>query len=432
MPKKKDIRHDFQHVVLMGLSTGVNAILGLAAGMLLVRALPPEEYGLLSSALAVMLVAQELVGRGINDGLIRLGTQGAAGSTERVADIFQAGFALKGLFCLVVIAFFFLIPRSTLQVLGFQEIQKAFPAAVASIVGFALWSYMLSWHQARLDFGRLALIQPAYNLLRIGMYLAVMSYAALQWVQAIWFMAAANFISVVVTGTGSLRVLVRNEFDWNRFRQAFVDLVRCSGWGMVAAVAFVTLSRMDIFILTHYKAPQEVALYNGAWQLLSIIDLLTITIMTVMTPKIAHLNYFEEIMSWVSRTLALGFTGAIFTLPLFFLANWYVPLFLGTNYTASVSIVKIMYWGNVLALLSFPLIGILNARMAFKMSAAIQVLLLTFSIPAYGLAAAKGGIIGVAWTTFGLRFANAVIILSCALMLLRRIPCRISAKAHVR
>ena len=416
----KETIRDFQHALLMGLSTGGNAILGFVAGVLLVRALSPEEYGLMSAAVAVILVTQEFVGRGINDGLIRLGNEEAAGSIERVVDIFRAGLALKGLFCLVVVALFLLIPGTAVKMFGFPELKKAFPAVVAAVIGFGFWSYLLSWHQARLDFGRLALIQPIYNLLRISLYLSMMIYSTLRWVPAIWFMAGSYLISVAIAGAESWRMLSRTAFDMRRFKSAFADLWRCSGWGMLAAFAFVALSRMDILVLTHHAETRDVALYGAAWQMLLIIDLGTITIMTVMIPKVAHCESIDDMLPWMGRTLLLGLTGAILTLPLFLLARWYVPLFLGSGYAASVTLVRIMYWGNLVALISSPLVGILHARQLFHVIAVIQILLLAVSVPAYTYATRAGGIVEVAWTNLGLRSVNAVIITLCAIVMMKR------------
>ena len=418
----KETIRDFQHIFMMGMSTGGNAILGFAAGVVVVRALSPVEYGLMISAVALILVAQEFVGRGINDGLIRLGNEAAAGSPERVVDIFRAGLALKGLFCLLVIALFLLVPGIVVKMFGFPQLQEAFPAVVATVIGFGFWSYLLSWHHAHMNFGRLALIQPIYNVLRIGFYLAVICYSTLRWVPAIWFMAGAYLISVVIAGTESWRMLASQDFDMDRFRRAFSDLWRCSGWGMLAAFAFVALSRMDIFILTHHAESGEVAIYGAAWQMLLIIDLGTITIMTVMIPKVAHCESLEDMLPWIGRTLLLGLTASILTLPLFLLAHWYVPLFLGLNYAASVPLVRIMYWGNVIGLLSSPLVGILHAKQAFHVIAAIQILMLAIGVPIYIHAIGTGGIKGVAWANFGLRAVNSVIIIICIIFLLKRSP----------
>ncbi|MDA8159356.1 MAG: lipopolysaccharide biosynthesis protein [Desulfobacteraceae bacterium] len=421
---KEVIRGDLRHVLLMGLSTGGNAVLGFMVGIMLVRALPPEEYGLFSAAVAVTLVGQELVGRGVNDAMVRLGTAAAAGSPARVAEVFRSGLALKGIFSLLVIVVFLLVPGATIKIFGYSRLQQAFPALMASIVGFGIWSFVLAWHQARMSFGRLALVQPVYNLLRIGCYLAVMALSPLRWIPAVWIMAGTFFFSVLLAGGEPWRTLARTPCDGNLFRQTFPDLWRCSGWGMLAALAFVTLSRMDIFVLTHHAAAQKVAIYNAAWQMMTIIDLGTATIITVMTPKVVHCEYRDEMAQWAGRTFFLCLVTALLSSPLFFLAQWYVPRFLGHGYSQSVPLVRIIYWGNVSALFSFPFVGILYARRAYHVVAAIQVFLLAVSVPAYILVASRAGIVGVAWATFGLRVANALFLLSCVVLLIKRAPRR--------
>lgn len=423
---KETIRHDLRHVLFMGISTGGNALLGFSVGIILVRALSAEEYGLFSAAAAVMLVAQEFVGRGINDAMVRLGTDAAAGSTTRIVDVFRAGLALKFFFSLALMLVFFCTPRATLLIFGYPQLQQAIPAMIIATLGFGIWSFILTWHQARMTFGRLALIQPIYNLLRIGFYLIMMFAFTLQWVSAIWIMAAAFFVAIFFSGTEPWRTLAQPFFCRADFRQALTDLWRFSGWGMLAALAFVTLSRMDIFILTRHDTAQEVAIYNAGWQLMTILDLAVATILTVMTPKVAHCKYFEEMLQWSKRTFALCLLTATLSFPLFLLADWYVPLFLGIGYMRSIPLVKIIYCGNIIALLSFPFVGILFARKKYHLIALIQLLLLAASVPAYTFAASSAGITGVAWATFGLRAANAILIFTCVILLLKHAPHKLS------
>ena len=416
---KRQLQRDFQHIFWVGLSTGGNALLSFIAGMLLVRFMPAAEYGLLSAATAVMLVVQEFVGRGINDGLVRLGTVHAAGSAERTCHIFKAGLLLKSLSCIAIMTLLIGFPSGVGRLLGFNQLQASFPALAVAIAGYGIWTYMLCWFQAHMAFGRFAALQPLSNLLRMVCYLALIATIGLGWIPVLWIIAASFWIAVGVTAPSLWRALRSIPLHRPEFNRAFFDLWRCTRWGILSAVAFVALTRMDIFTLTHYAGATDVAVYNAAWQVLIIIDLATVTIMTVMIPKVAHCSTPDGFVGWLGRTLLMSGVAAMLTLPLVICPQWYVPVLFGVPYTASIPVIHILYWGNILGLMAFPLVGILYARHAFHVNAGIQVLLLAVSIPIYAIAAQRGGIIGVAWATLALRGANACLIIGLVVYLLK-------------
>lgn len=417
---EKKIKHDFQHASWVGLSTGTNALLAFAAGVLLVRYLPPRDYGFLSSVIAVLLVAQEFVGRGLNDGMVRLGTKDAAGSVERSFNVFWAALILKIFFSFVIIVLSLAFSTEIEQLL---KLQGAVPALLAAIIGYGIWTYLLAWLQARMAFAHLAALQPISTLLRLSCYIGLIATARFHWKSALWSMAAAFWIAILITGKPLLQELLSRRIQRTELNKALTDIWRCTRWSILAAVAFVTLTRMDIFTMVRYVSVNDVALYNAAWQVLVILDLATVTIMTVMVPKVAHCTHYTETKEWAKRSLLLSLTAGVLTLPLLLLPQWYIPIIFGNHYMPSIEIVQILYWGNLCGLMSFPLVGILFARNAFHLNATIQITLLVVSIPLYLYVVKDTGIIGAAWVTLGLRAANSFLIFCCAGFLLKRSPC---------
>ncbi len=408
----------------MVLSTGANAALGFIGGLVLLKGLSQEDYGLVSSALAVFLVAQELVGRGINDSMIRLGTEAAAGSVERSNDVFRAGLILKVFFCSIAFAGLMAFPQAIVGLLGRPELADGLPGVMLAILGFGLWSFVLTRRQARLEFGTLAMIQPASNLLRVALLLVFLFLGSLTWTRAIWIISGCLFTSALIVGIGDWIELLFQNWRLRPVLAAVADVWRCGGWNMLAAFAFTAYSRMDIFVLTSQASNSEVATYNAAWQVLTIVDLCNVTIMTVMIPKVCHLIHYEDFVSWTRRTLTLTTAVALLSLPLVLLAGWYIPLLFGVEYTGAVAVARILYWGNTVSLIVFPLVGILYAKRYFHLIAAMHLTLLALSFPAYKWAVGFGGIVGAAWTTVGLRTVASVLLVVAIVWCLRNAPRR--------
>ena len=418
--EKNERRHDFKHAFWMACSTGCNAVMGFVAGLILVRGLSQEEYGLVTSALAFFLVSQELVGRGINETAVRLGTKQAAGSNQRTEEVFMASLLLKMIISFFVVGTLSIWPQLITTPLGRPELKEAIPGIMASLVGFGLWSYVLTRHQAMFDFSRFAIMQPIVNFLKLTVFVLFFVFGTLSWIKIIWITALCFLVSALFLGIPQWINFFSHHWWTKRILDPLGEIWRYSRWNILAAVAFVSYTRMDIFVLTSQTTKIDVAIYNASWQMLSIIDLCTISIMTIMIPKVSHLTQCKEIVSWGRRCLSLSLAGAMLFLPLLFLADWFIPLLFGTSYLQSVQLFKVMYWGNILSLFIFPLIGILHAKKAFFMNSAIQIFLFVVSMPAYYWAIHLCGTNGVAMVTLFLRITNCTLLVAAIIFLLSR------------
>lgn len=430
-----DSRHDLGHAAVMGISTGGNALLGFVSGILLVRGLSVPQFGLASAALSAVLVAQEFVGRGINDSVIRLSVTGVAGSAERGREVYRAGLILKLLISAVWAMGAWVLwehPHLTERLLGTQEINRALPSMVTSIVGFGLWSLVLARQQTHLQFNRLALLQPVANLLKVALLLVAIALGALTWTGAIWITAASLLLGAAVIGADAWHDTISLPWDARRLAVTVGEVWRLARWSILAAVAYVASSRMDVFTLARLTDAGAVGLYNAAWQVLLIIDLAMMTIMAVMIPKAAACTNRAELGDWARRTAKLSGVAAIPTLGLFLFADAYVPLLFGARYAPSASLVRIMYPGSVASLLVFPLVGVLHARKAFHVAAGLQVALLIASIPVYQFAVGRAGAIGAANATLVLRLVNCALLGAAAVVVARAAPKRLIAAAGFR
>jgi O-antigen/teichoic acid export membrane protein len=417
-----DPRRDLGHAVVMGVSTGINALLGFASGILLVQGLSVQQFGLASAAMSAVLVAQEFVGRGINEGVVRLAVPGVAGSTERASEVYRAGLVLKLLLGAIWALAAWLLwanPRLAGWLLGTPEITPALPAMAASVVGFGLWTLVLTRPQAHLRFQRLALLQPVANALKVALLLCAIALGALTWTGAVWITAGSLLLGAAVMGAYGWRDTIALPWNPRRLAATVGEVWRLARWSIVAAVAYVASGRMDVFTLTRLRDATEVGLYNAAWQILVIMDLAMMTIMAVMIPKAAACTQREELDAWARRTVKLAAAAAIPTLGLFLFADAYVPLLFGARYAPSVPLLRIMYPGSLASLLVLPLVGILHARKAFHVAAGIHLAVLAASIPVYRVAVERAGLVGAANATLGLRLANCALLGAAAFVAVR-------------
>lgn len=402
---RSDVRHSLYSVI----STGTNAAFSLFSGIILAKGMSQHEYGLASSAFAISLVAQEFVGRGINDSIIRLGTLNAAGSLENAKKIFQGGLLIKLGITLMAGVIFVFFRKALSSALGCPELENGFPAIFMIVAGYGLWTFFITVKQAEYRFMDMALFQPASNLLKTMLLLIFMIYGILGWLNSLWLTAASLFFSVALLGGRTILGILKEKSRALEIATVTQKVLGLSIWGVIGGVTYVGFSRMDVILLTKLTKTSEVAVYNLAWQILTVMDLLAVSIGAVMIPKITHFTSRSDLIMASARCLKLSVLASLFALPLLFLGK-FIPDLFGPAYGASSRLLSIMFGGNLAICLTFPLIGILYATNRFRYLAVVQALLLAASIPAYTFAIKLSGTVGAAWMTLILKGGMGVLI----------------------
>lgn len=411
-----EIRRDLRHAIWSTGSTGVNAVCGFLSGLLLISGLVIEQYGLVSSALAILLVVQELIGKGIDLSILRLSADVACSSKEEENNIFRGGLILKLLVCGISLVVTLIFSQSIAGILGRPELAPVLPVLILAALGNALWGFILTRRQAHLEFLSMSLLQPVSNVVRVVCFLLFIALGIFTWVWALWIVAASLLLSALFVGRQDWYELLGQSWSFRDVRMSVRTVWRYGSWNIVAAAAYLGYSRMDIFVLNHIVNSTQVAIYNASWQILTIMDLLIIAIMAVMTPKVTNSMMRDEMLSWLRRCVLLSMIAIIMALPFVLTAAWYIPGLFGAEYSESSTLVNIMCSGYILTVLIFPLSAILYALGRFGLIAVIQIALLCISMPLYIWAAANDGIVGASWATLVMR-CMAAIILGIAIVL---------------
>ncbi len=404
------LHRDIGHTLWTLISSGSNALLGVGGGLLMITCLSVQEYGRISSVLAVVLIVQELVGQGINDSMVRLGTQAVAKDTHRINHIFRAGLVIKLGICGILAVCLLALPDGVYGILGLDRIQEALPQMIAAITGYGLWTLIQAKKQAALDFKTLALIRPVYNTARLCFFALLITMGTFTWMRALWIISGCFFLSAWLIGYRDWLILLRLPLDAESIIAPIGAVWRYAKWSILAGVTYVFYSRMDVLMLTRMKTESDVAVYNAAWQILTILDLCIISIMTTMMPKACHHRYYEDLLNWCKRCLFISVGVSVLSLPIFIFVDDYIPLLFPGAYLISASLLKIMYPAYILSLLVFPLIGLLYALERFYISAIVHSLLLIVSFPVYYMAINTAGTTGAAWGTLILKSATAAIL----------------------
>jgi len=184
--------------------------------------------------------------------------------------------------------------------------------------------------------------KPLCNLIRIGLFALLIYADRLQWQWMLWLYSSSFFIAALLAGAGDFSDLLSLPLKHKRLKAILLQIWQIASWNTLASLAFVAFSRIDILVLTVRNTAENVAVYNAAWQVLTVIDLCTISIMTAMIPKVCHYRSRTMFRNWIRRSVKISIATAILCIVFTVAASYIIPEIFDPVYKKSVPLLFIM------------------------------------------------------------------------------------------
>lgn len=385
----------------------VGSGLGFFISLLVARWLGPEEFGLFSLFIVILILGNDVLGEGLNPGVVRYYTMYSSSNPVKSSQVLSNALMLRvALGIPVVLAGLALAAAPDTL---FQHHRYAWPIVLGLIGSFgaALTSFTLSAWQARQQYSTYSLMAPLVNVLRL-MSLGGLALAGSVALDLIIGLHVLFYYLCTVFGLWLLRPhLASFRLD----RELLKELLRFGKWPAMASLCFVLQLNLAVPVLTYTASATEAGLYAAGSSLLMVVDLLTGSLQTILLPKVSRLTEVSQWRAYVRRFAPL-FLGIALCLSPFMLVARYVVLGLfGSSYEGTVPVVQILFLGAIAVLLTYPLYLVLYAMNRPHLYTLIQGLALSvwiltglWLIPSYGA-------IGAAWTTVTARlFASIAIV----------------------
>lgn len=331
--------------------------LGFLANLIVVRALSPQAFGVLSIALALLIILQEVCGGGIDVTMVKFASE----HQDRAVSIYRTALQLKIIVnaSLAIILWFCAEPIAQL---AFRDASVALPLQVAGVGAFgsSLYTFLLARLQAEQRFFAYSVHRVFNNTVKCGLLALLWWMGALQLTQALWVTAGVFLVSSAI----GMFWLDRKELLPIRLESAasFRSLLIFGGAVTLSRVLFTLYSRIDLLFLGHYWTKADVAVYSVAGNMAYLIDLCTYSVILTLLPHASRLKGAEDLRQYAKRTLRLCSMFAAVLLPLFLFAPFITPLLFGQRYAEAAGLFRILFAGCIGTLLVHPLYLILYAR----------------------------------------------------------------------
>ncbi|MDH5738778.1 MAG: oligosaccharide flippase family protein [Nitrospira sp.] len=384
----------------------VGAGLGFFISLLVARWLGPEQFGLFSLFIVILILGNDVLGEGLNPGVVRYYTMYCSSNPTRASEVLSNALILRVALGIPVVLV------GTALAIGANELfhdpRYAWPVILGLIgsCGAALVSFSLSAWQARQDFSTYSVMAPLVNVLRIVSLagLALVGAVALEPIiglhVAFYYLCTAFGLWLLRPHLGSLRL----------DKELLKELLRFGKWPAIASLCFVLQSNLAVPVLTYTSGASEAGLFAAGLSLLLVVDFVTASLVTTLLPKVGYLVDHSQWRSYIRRFLPLFLLMVIVLLPFVFVARPVVLWLFGPSYEGTVPVVQLLFLGALGTLLTHPLYPVLyamNRPYLFTLTQGVAlmgwILAGWWLIPLYGA-------LGAAETTLWSRLLQSIVI----------------------
>lgn len=383
----------------------VGAGLSFVISLLVARWLGPEDFGLFSLFIVILILGNDVLGEGLNPGVVRYYTMYCGSHPTTASAVLSNALLLRVALGIPVILVGAALAVGANEL--FHDSRYAWPVILGLIgsCGAALVSFSLSAWQARQEFSTYSLMAPLVNVLRL-VSLAGLALVGPVALEPIIGLHVASYYLCTVLGLWILRPHLIFRLD----KELLKELLRFGKWPAMASLCFVLQNNLAVPVLTYTVGATEAGLFAAGLSLLLVVDLLTASLITTLLPKVGFLTDHAQWRSYIRRFLPLFLWMALVLLPFVFVARPIVLWLFGPSYEGTVPVVQLLFLGTIGTLMTHPLYPVLytmNRPYLFSLTQGVALLGWILAgwwlIPLYGA-------LGAAETTLWSRLLQSIVL----------------------
>ena len=366
---------------------------GLLVGVWIARYLGPEQFGLLSYALAFVALFSAVANLGLNAIVVRDLVQDSASTDTTMGTSFLLS-VFGGLlaFCLSLLAISYARPD--------DELAKFIVVLLSLLMVFKATDVVRYWFESQVQSKYVVWMENGIFLVFAAIKI-VLIVAESPLLAFIWALFAEGLL--VATGLMIVYALQGGEIRaWRAQISRVKNLIKDSWPLILSGLAIMVYMRIDQIMLGQMLDDESVGIYSAAVKISEVWYFIPMTIVASVFPSIieakkqGEARYYQRLQKLSGLMLLLALAGAI---PMTFLSAWITDLLFGNAYQLAGSVLAIHIWSGLFVFLGLAsgewfIIEGLQKYYFYRtiLGAFVNIGLNFIMIP-------KFGIIGAAWAT---------------------------------
>jgi O-antigen/teichoic acid export membrane protein len=383
----------------------VTKILAILSTVILIRSLDQRDYGLYTNFLAVMSFIAASIGSGMNISAARYSAAYLSSHRKTPRDIYPVNLALQILIYIPVGILLLVYPTAISQVLfGTEVYASAVMLGGVASLGLMIIQLAGSIFQSSEDFKNYVVLSMLRQVFILSAVVLLVMFNYNNFIQISLAIAAVQMI------LGAMVLFYLRDWLYVRsFEVQIFSHLKNAGGMLTLYFFFQSLfGQLDIFMLSRFRTPEEIAAYGVAFRYYSLALMVLPSIHVVLLPKFSTLTYssphkqLEFLFSWLK-------VSSLSIVPIVLLASFSGPIFEilnGKSYSASIPLFKVFCIGIFISLVFSPLVNILIANNHHRFLVLLSIVVFTLTFFGHYYFTSRYGVMG----------ATVITVVSSALM----------------
>jgi O-antigen/teichoic acid export membrane protein len=314
---------------------------GLLVTVWIARYLGPDQFGLLSYALAYVALFGAIAGLGLNDIIVRDLVQ----DKETVHTTLGSAFALQVLgslvaFTLIVVSINLLRPDDNLARLAVCALSVSMLFKASEVVKYWFESQVQSKYSVWIENGVFCVL----SLVRIALIYNKAPLMAFVWTAVVESALIAVGLLLIYTRYGG------RLSDWRPEYFRAMALLKDSWPLILAGIAIIIYMRIDQIMIGHMLGDAAVGIYSAAVRISEVWYFIPMAIVASVFPTIIESKkqsdqlYYQQLQKLYDLLTILAVTVALL---ITYKADWLVMILFGTGYEQAAPVLTIYVWAGV-------------------------------------------------------------------------------------
>lgn len=403
LPARRQLRNVAYLVAAHSLKLG----LGVATSALIFRTLGPGDTGRLTLALSAVALFSVVGEFGLRDAAVTTIARFSLTAPEQAQWVARTFLASKVILSMLAgtVAFF------TAGIVAARFYPQARVADLIRLGAFSLLAdgllgFSMAILEARQNFAALSALGAVQAFVRAGLIAGLLLARGLD-LKALLILESVVPLAAFLY---SLRFVPRSFLSLRRPVLAYLGtLFHFTKWIAVAALASTVFLRLDVLILSHYRAPVEVGLYAAALALVGKLDVVKNAVLTTAFPEACRRTERGELRAFVFQSLRLTGAASMLAVPFFVAGGALIVWLYGADFRAAIPALYPLLAAFLIGLNAEPVAYVLYPLNRPQWIAASDVLQLAVSFAASLALIPTVGIAGAAWAVLLTRVVAALI-----------------------
>ncbi len=341
----------FKQTLVTSGGTIASGVLGMFFYILIARYLGASSFGIFSVSTAAIALIASIANIGIDTGIVRFVGKHFNDDKVRALRFLKMGLNLKFFVsAIVLVVGWLLVPVIAQYGLGKNELVFPLRLSLIGAVTALLFSFVMGAIQAIQKFWVWTWLSVLTNLLRL---------VATVFVFGLGMLTINNSLTIYIIFPffGFLLGLfyLPNFWKVDNEREVLGEFLHYNKWIALFTLTTALSSRLDTFISAKMLSLSDLGIYSVAVALSSVIPSIIVTLATVVAPKLSSFTSVKDTFTYVKKlqlfVLGLAGLGVLVGIPL---SYYFVPIFYGPEYSASLYPLAILIIAQAIFLISVP------------------------------------------------------------------------------